>query len=76
MSDREQRRHLRANMPIRRFELGEEPADLLSDSTTVDERLAMMWPLAKAAYEAAGMSTTPPPRHLLPGRVIRAEEER
>lgn len=62
-------------MPIRRFELGEEPADLLLDSTTVDERLAMMWPLAKAAYEAAGISITPPPRPLLAGRVLRPKEE-
>lgn len=71
MSDREERRHRRATLPVRCFALGHEPDDLLVDVTTVDERLAMMWPLAKAAFEAAGIPTDPPPRHLLPGRVFR-----
>jgi len=61
-------------MPIRRFELGQEPDELLIGSTTLDERLAMMWPLAKAAYEAAGIPTTSPPRHLLPVRIVRPED--
>ncbi|TVQ94627.1 MAG: hypothetical protein EA397_01315 [Deltaproteobacteria bacterium] len=75
MSDREERRRRRATMPIRRFALGDEPDDLLVDSTSIDERLAMMWPLAKAAFEAAGIPTDPPPRHLLPGRVLRRPVE-
>ena len=36
----------RASWPIRVFRLGDEPEDDLSSSTTPQERLAMMWPLA------------------------------
>jgi hypothetical protein len=74
MSTSEERRARRAALPIRSFALGQEPSDDLSASTTMDERLAMVWPLTRAAYEAAGLPLDPPPRHLLPGRVIRPED--
>lgn len=35
---------------VRVYRLGAEPADDLSDSTTAEERLAMMWPLAVEAW--------------------------
>jgi hypothetical protein len=73
MSTADERRARRAKLPIRKFTLGDEPSDDLTATTTMDERLAMVWPLSKAAFEAAGISTTSPPRHLLPGRVIREE---
>lgn len=65
------RRAARASMPIRRFALGEEPDENLSATTTMDERLAMVWPLSRLAYQFAGHPLAPPPRHELPGRVIR-----
>jgi len=52
--DAEARRRARANWPIRRFELGHEPSDDLSDSTTREERLGMMWQLALDAWRMSG----------------------
>jgi hypothetical protein len=34
--------------------LGEEPLDDLSEVTTPADRIAMMWPLAEAAWKLAG----------------------
>lgn len=44
----------RARWKVRRFLLGHEPGDDLSGSTTPDERLAMMWPLALEAWTLTG----------------------
>jgi hypothetical protein len=43
----------RVRWPVRRYRLGSEPGDDLSSSTTAEERLAMMWPLAVEAWELA-----------------------
>lgn len=51
--------------------LGEEPGDDLSDSTTAEERLAMMWPLAVDAWASAGRRLPKHKREGMPGRVIR-----
>ena len=51
----EARRARRASWPVRIYRLGEEPSDDLSDSTTAEERLEMMWPLALEAYSWAGI---------------------
>ncbi len=48
------RRRARAAWPARVFELGREPSDDLSDRTTAEERLAMMWPLAVDAWTTSG----------------------
>lgn len=44
----------RVGWPVRRYRLGSEPGDDLSGTTTAEERLAMMWPLAVEAWEVAG----------------------
>jgi hypothetical protein len=44
----------RSSWPIRAYRLGAEPPDNLSSTTTAEERLAMMWPLALAAWELGG----------------------
>jgi hypothetical protein len=44
----------RSAWPVRAYRLGSEPGDDLSGSTTPEERLAMMWPLALEAWELAG----------------------
>jgi len=36
------------------YRLGAEPGDDLSASTTAEERLAMMWPLALEAWDVSG----------------------
>ena len=47
------RARARSHWPVRKFKLGEEPSDDLSDMTTAAERLAMMWPLALQAWALA-----------------------
>lgn len=44
----------RANWPVRRFRLGEEPAPDLAHSTTPEQRVAMMWRLALDAWATSG----------------------
>ena len=44
----------RADWPVRRFKLGEEPAPDLAHSTTPEERVAMMWRLAQDAWAMTG----------------------
>lgn len=46
----------RGAWPVRKFRLGSEPSDDLSTSTTAEERLEMMWPLALEAWSLAGKS--------------------
>lgn len=44
----------RRNWPVRVFDLVREPGDDLSDVTTPEERLGMMWPLALEAWSLTG----------------------
>jgi hypothetical protein len=67
---RERRRAARASWPIARFRLGEEPPDDLSDVTTPAERIAMMWPLAVAAWRLAGRPLPAYTRRDIPGRLF------
>ena len=46
--------HDRRSWPVRAYGLGNEPPDDLSATTTPEERLAMMWPLALEAWELTG----------------------
>ena len=39
---------------MRKLRLGDEPGEDLSGSTTAEERLAMMWPLAVEAWSLTG----------------------
>ena len=68
-------RRARAAWPVRVFALGDEPSDDLSGSTTAEERLAMMWPLAVDAWTASGRPLPEYPRHLMPVRVVRNKRE-
>ncbi len=56
---------------MRCFRLGEEPDEDLSAVTMMEERLAMVWPLSRLAYEIAGFPIEPPPRAQLHGVVVR-----
>jgi hypothetical protein len=44
----------RTGWPVRKYRLGSEPSDDLSETTTPEERLEMMWPLALEAWSLAG----------------------
>jgi hypothetical protein len=66
----------RANWPIRRFALGEEPGDDLSDVTTPSARLAMMWRLAREAWALAGGTLPTYTRANAPTRLYRPGETR
>jgi hypothetical protein len=64
----------RAEWPIRRYRLGEEPGDDLSATTTPAERLAMMWRLAKEGWARAGRSLPTYERATAPTRLYRPGE--
>jgi len=66
----------RRSWPIRRYRLGEEPSDDLSDVSTAAERLGMMWPLTRDAWRLAGREMPEYTRAEAPGRVIRNGRQR
>ncbi len=67
----EERRAARGSWPVKAFRLGEEPGDDLSERTTPEERIAMMWRLAIDAWTSAGRRLPAYTRDRMPGRVIR-----
>ena len=70
----EQRRRARAAWPVRKFCLGEEPADDLA-GTTVEERVAMVWQLTLDAWAAAGREIPTYRRSEMPVRVLHKGEQ-
>jgi len=50
----ESRAAARRTWPARSYSLGREPGDNLSATTTAEQRLAMMWPLALEAWLLTG----------------------
>jgi hypothetical protein len=80
MDDEERERAARAearrSWPIRKFRLGEEPDDDLSETTTAKERLEMMWPMTVDAWTLAGKKIPDYPREKTPIRVIRRGKPR
>jgi hypothetical protein len=68
--DRIRRRAERAQWPVAKFSLGDEPSDDLSESTTASERIAMMWPLAESAWKVAGRSLPTYDRRSIPARLF------
>jgi hypothetical protein len=72
-SSRERARR-RSAWPVRSFRLGEEPGDDLSETTTVGERLSMMWPLAVEAWTLSGRELPTYERRHLPTRLYRPGE--
>lgn len=61
---------------MRKFELGREPSDDISAESTVEERLAMMWPLAVRAWTLSGRTLPSYLRAKIPGRIIRPPTDR
>ncbi len=64
----------RSDWPIRRYRIGEEPSDDLSDATTPEERLAMMWPLAVEGWSLTGRDLPTYARGDTPARLFRPGE--
>lgn len=77
MGDRSkrQRAEARRNWPVRKFRLGEEPSEDLSEITTAAERLGMMWQLAQDAWAMAGKEIPDYPREETPITVRRLGDE-
>jgi hypothetical protein len=57
---------------VRIFRLGEEPRDDLSDSTTVEERLAILDDLSARAWALSGQPFPSYSRSEIPVRIVRA----
>jgi hypothetical protein len=64
----------RGAWPIRRYRLGEEPPDDLSEVTTPAQRLAMMWPLAREGWLLSGRPLPAYSRANMPSRMFRGGE--
>jgi hypothetical protein len=60
----------RARWVVRKYSLGHEPGDDLSGSTTPEERLAMMWPLALEAWRLSGAGVPSYDRRAAPVRKV------
>jgi hypothetical protein len=71
MSTREERRAARANWPIRKLRLGEEELVDPRDTSTVDERLALVWQLTREAWSFQGREIPDYERRDAPGVVLR-----
>jgi len=54
--------------------LSDPPQENLLNSTTIEERLAMVWEITVDAWELSGRTIPDYPRHEIPARVIRPEE--
>jgi hypothetical protein len=61
----------RRSWPVRKYRLGAEPSEDLSGSTTAEERIEMMWPLAVEAWTLAGRPLPDYARDQAPVRRVR-----
>jgi hypothetical protein len=77
MAEREEseRAEARRSWPVRKYRLGEEPCEDLSATTTAEERLRMMWPLALGAWSLSGRPLPDYPREKTPIRVLRRAKD-
>jgi hypothetical protein len=67
----EERRAARTSWPVRRVALGHEELTDPRDTSTVDERLALVWTLTRQQWAFAGRALPTYLRGEAPGRVIR-----
>lgn len=76
MSNEKRARALaRKTWPMVVHTLADEPSEDLSHTTTVEERLAMLWPLAKDAWAIMGQPLPQYERQNMPGRIFRPQDE-
>lgn len=69
----EERRAARANWPVRKFRLGEEPVDDYS-AYTAGERMMMVEQMTNDAWASAGLPLPQYSRREMPVRIIRKDE--
>jgi hypothetical protein len=67
----DERRRARASWPIRKVRLEEEELTDPRDTSTVDERLAMVWVLTRQQWAFAGLEIPRYSRDQMPGRLVR-----
>lgn len=60
----------RKSWPIHIYRLGEEPSSDLSETTTVAERVAMVWQLTQDAWASSGRSIPDYPRSATPIQIV------
>jgi len=70
-TERRERARARRSWPIESHALGDEPSDDLSDVTTGEVRLSMMWELSRRAWLLSGRPLPDYNRRSAPGRVTR-----
>jgi hypothetical protein len=76
MSDEQARRAARASWPGLKTTLTESPgAEDLRDTTTAEQRVAMMWELTAGAWALTGRPVPSYTRAEMPGRVIRTDAD-
>ena len=71
MSTAEERRAARSSWPIRKVRLGEEELVDPRDTSTVDERVALVRQLTREQWAISGLEIPTYTRSEMPGRVIR-----
>jgi len=71
MSTEDERRRARAAWPVRKVALGSEELVDPRDTTTVDERVALVWQLTREAWSFQGLPIPDYPRSAAPGVVVR-----
>ena len=67
------RRANAANWPLRSYGIAEEPVRDPLDRSTVDERVAAVWPLTREAWAVAGKEIPSYLRSAAPGNIRRRE---
>ena len=65
------RRRNATQWPLRAYALEQEPVRDPLDRSTVNERIAAMWPLAKEAWAVAGKEIPSYERSVCPGQMVR-----
>jgi hypothetical protein len=70
MSSAAERRAARLNWPIKAVRLLTDDEVVLARTTTVEERLAMMWQLALDAWDMSGKALPQYDRDNIPGRLL------
>jgi len=61
----------RRSWPVHKYRMGSDPSDDLSESTTAEQRLEMMWPLTLEAWSLTGQPIPDYTRSNTPIRRVR-----
>ena len=74
MTEMERRRRQRANWPIRKFALGEEPLVDSREDLSAEQRIMLTWRLSAEACNLAGLPKPHYSRATMPGVMVRADD--